>query len=167
MYSYMCHCTIYPTQVSTQWKSVTKQLQKMPAVEHLLIQLSLANISAELEAMATMFSVLEVRALRADEAATNCASCKVCSASIALLLMYSVIRYNVSHIYTTLMYVFQFSLRIAHMHRYRLLVYCVFMSVDTAGESEALKFLSGVYQGQAFSIQWRPISRDLITRATA
>ncbi len=65
------------TQVSCQWKSVTKQLQKMPAVEHLLIQLSLANTSAELATMETAYSTMEVRSLRVEEAATNCATCKV------------------------------------------------------------------------------------------
>lgn len=69
-------CQFFP-QVSSQWKSVTKQLQKMPMVEHLLIQLSLANTSAELGTMETTYATMEVRALRVDEAATNCATCKV------------------------------------------------------------------------------------------
>ena len=64
-------------QVNSQWKLVTRQLQKMPTLEQLLMQLSLANIASELGAMETTFSTLEERALRVEEAATNCSSCKV------------------------------------------------------------------------------------------
>ncbi len=49
----------------------------MPAVEHLLIQLSLANTAAELGTMETINGTMAVRALRVEEAATNCATCKV------------------------------------------------------------------------------------------